>query len=194
MLGLGKITHVSDLCITLDFNISIWVLILRLCLNLAKSFWPPSIKDRLICLPTWLKFLLRLLPCIPKTAIAFPRALPMPLANTQLRESGILTLCSDHFLLPLSHQAQAACPHQDGSSWHTISSAPHGDLILASKQATRQPQCFFCLPSYHSSYWGTGAFSSICKAPTVLFPNQITLSMMLPKKEKKSSSTLCSIS
>lgn len=42
----------------------------------------------------------------------------------------------------------------------------------------------YCLPSWHSSYWGTGTPSNICKAPT-LFSSQIKsfFSVLLPKEK-----------
>lgn len=181
------VTHISDLCIILDFDIPIWVLISRLCLNLAKPFQPPSIKDRLICLPKWPKFL-GLLPCIPKTAKAFLRALPMPLATPA---AGVMDSPS-----PSSITLSTSCFFSPGCLLlaHGIVSTslafdPHFQI---GNKAAPTP---FCLPLWHSSYWGTGTPSDICKAPT-LFSSQIkSLSSVSERKEKKkSTSTLCSIS
>lgn len=179
------VTHIFDLCIILDFDISIWVLVLRLCLNLAKSFWPPSIKDRLICLPAWLKFLLRFLPCISKTAITFPWAF----TNAAGQHAAVGVTDPRTVLGPLSPSSvmpSTSCLSSPGWLLPGILDTQHLAGIwslLPNRQQGSPSAFFFYLPSYHSSYWGMGALSSICQAPTVLLPNRITLSMMLPKKE-----------
>lgn len=176
------VTQISDLCIILDFDISIWVLILRLCLNLAKSFWPPYITD-------WFVY-----------PHGYNFSSGFYLASQRLRE---LFLQLYKCRWPKHSCTSHGCPR---SAWTVSSSITSRLSCLSSLGRLLVARCglstllgfhlfpwignstapvLFNLLLCHSSYW-TGALIKICnlsKLSTVLFLNKITLCYDVTKKK-----------
>lgn len=111
----------------------------------------------------------------PKDCNSFSLSITNATGNTSCRSHG----CTFSFLHHTKHQLlllTRMAPH------NIVSTLLVFDPLF--QIGNKAAHMLFCLPSWHSSYWGTGTPSNICKAPT-LFSSQIKsfFSVLLPKEK-----------